>query len=503
MSKNKKPTDVVLSRDTPAKSADAFRAACHPHLINQQEEWYTWTGAAYQRVEEETIRSGISEFCEHAVRAVPTPNGYEYPPFNPKSADVNGIYEMLLHRCHRPNTTEAPAWLDGRASPDPHNIIACRNGLIDITTRQLYDFPDPNLFTTTALPLDYVEKPPAPTRWLQYLREVTNDRPELITALQEIAGYLIASDTSQQRVFFLLGPKRSGKGTFLKIIHALIGKSNVAAPTIENVASHFGMRTLMGKSLAMVTDMNCQDKAKLSTAANRINAVSGEDPVQADRKFKEAWEGRLPTRFLMAGNKLPNFGDHAEALAARLLVIPFDISFHGREDRRLERTLLAELPGILVWALEGLARLNHRGRFTEPKACTVIKSRLLNLSEPVRGFRDECLVCLPDAAEPKAKVYNAYKQYCETLGTRPLDLNDFAERLYGLVPGSRDTRLRVGGKQVTHFTGLRMRQPSEKVSADPAVVAEFFEVDQEKLALGFTVSEAVELDGEGRPKLLN
>ena len=38
------------------------------------------------------------------------------------------------------------------------------------------------------------------------------------------------------------------------------------------------------------------------------------------------WNGLLPGRIVMAGNNLPNFGSHAAATAARLLIFPFDVS---------------------------------------------------------------------------------------------------------------------------------------------------------------------------------
>ena len=35
--------------------------------------------------------------------------------------------------------------------------------------------------------------------------------------LQEIFGYLLTSNTSQQKIFLIIGPPRSGKGTMVRI----------------------------------------------------------------------------------------------------------------------------------------------------------------------------------------------------------------------------------------------------------------------------------------------
>src|SRR5260370_28777975 len=110
-----------------------------------------------------------------------------------------------------------------------------------------------------------------------FLRQVTNNRQPLIDLIQEMLGYLVTSDTSLHRVFFLWGSPRSGKGTILRITTALVGKNNVRFPTIETLAGRFGLQGLIGGSVAQVTDMNTQSRTDLGTSASRINGISGED----------------------------------------------------------------------------------------------------------------------------------------------------------------------------------------------------------------------------------
>src|SRR5258705_6583631 len=98
---------------------------------------------------------------------------------------------------------------------------------------------------------------------------------------------------------------------------------------------------------------------------------------------------KLGVRFTLAGNTLPNFRSHTGAMATRLMIIPFDISFAGREDRSLKDKLKAELPGIMLWALDGLDRLRMCGEFSEPEASRVAKHRLVYQSDPIHGFIEE------------------------------------------------------------------------------------------------------------------
>lgn len=40
-------------------------------------------------------------------------------------------------------------------------------------------------------------------------------------SLQEMFGYLLSGDTSAQKMFMLVGPKRGGKGTIGRVLHSV------------------------------------------------------------------------------------------------------------------------------------------------------------------------------------------------------------------------------------------------------------------------------------------
>ena len=82
---------------------------------------------------------------------------------------------------------------------------------------------------------------------------------EQIAALQEVIGYLLTGDTSQQKIFVVLGPKRSGKGTVGRVIRRLLGDKNIAAPTLTSMTTQFGMEPLVGKLIAVISDVRIAD----------------------------------------------------------------------------------------------------------------------------------------------------------------------------------------------------------------------------------------------------
>ena len=123
----------------------------------------------------------------------------------------------------------------------------------------------------------------------------------------------------------------------------------------------------------------------------RLLSITGEDMLTVDRKYREPWSGKLPTRFVILSNELPKFRDSSGAIANRLLILQMTESFLGREDHTLDARLAAELPGILMWALEGLDRLVRNGRFTVPGASTDAANLMMDLASPDVGVRPRSL----------------------------------------------------------------------------------------------------------------
>src|SRR5262249_32889359 len=125
-----------------------------------------------------------------------------------------------------------------------------------------------------------------------------------ISLLAQIFGYLLVPWTSLQKYFLFYGPGRSGKGTIMRLLAKLLGKENYAAPSIGQLGKDFGLASLIGKLAALIseTEFGRNDDPVAVTA--QIKKITGEDDIEAQRKFKPNWLGRLVTRFVMSTNKL-------------------------------------------------------------------------------------------------------------------------------------------------------------------------------------------------------
>src|SRR5262249_23248106 len=159
------------------------------------------------------------------------------------------------------------------------------------------------------------------------------------------------------------GPKRAGKGTIARVMRGVVGCHNVAGPTLGSLGTNFGLWPLLNTPLAIISDARLSNRTDQAVVTERLLSISGQDRVSVDRKHLTGVTVKLPTRLVVITNELPKLGDASGALAGRLIALRLGRCWFGNEDHTLTDRLLTELPGILLWAIEGWKRLRDRGRF--------------------------------------------------------------------------------------------------------------------------------------------
>jgi putative DNA primase/helicase len=311
-------------------------------LLHTNGTFYAWTGTLWTEVDADDMRSQLYDRFEHALWLKDTKDGPEAVEFQPNRRSVAYLVEALAAVTqHQP--LAAPVWVDTDGYAPSIELVACGNGLLHVPTRTLHCHT-PRFFNTHCVPFDYDPNAPPPQLWLNFLKELWNRDQQSIECVQELFGYLVSGDTRQQKIFLLNGPKRSGKGTIARVATRLIGEQHVANPTLASLSSNFGLQPLVNASVAFIGDARLP-KDGTSIIAERLLSISGEDALTVDRKFREAWTGKLPTRIVMLTNELPRITDVSGALASRFVLLTLTQSFYGKEDTELSRSSTASCPG--------------------------------------------------------------------------------------------------------------------------------------------------------------
>jgi putative DNA primase/helicase len=450
---------AVIDPRAPYDTARLFQTRLATPLHHHRGGFYEWNGSSWPEAVDDSLRSRLYAFLDGCQCKVKIKGEYELRPVKPNSLMVGGVLDALRAAAHLETAIEPPSWLDGVKGPPAHEIVACANGLLHLPTLRLLPHM-PSFFNLNALDYAYDPKAPPPRQWLAFLSQIWPEDAEAIATLQQTFGYLLTSDTSQQKAVLVVGPKRSGKGTIARVLSRLIGPHNFAAPTLASLGERFGLAPLIGKSLAIISDARLSGRADQQVIVERLLSITGEDGQTIDRKYNpRPWTGKLPTRFVVLTNELPKLGDASGALASRFVMLLMSQSFYGREDRGLTDRLLTELPGILNWSLEGWAALKRAGRFSQPASAEQALQQLEDLSSPVGAFvRERCEVGA--AVEGNiSDVFSAWAEWCtaqrrDHTGTSAT----FGRDLAAAVPGLKTVQRGPRGSQWRVYQGLGLKR---------------------------------------------
>jgi putative DNA primase/helicase len=416
--------------------------------------WWYWSAGRYTEFSSDDVRCVVTRVFSENYDSV-------------RSRHVSDVIEHLKAKLLLNSSLSPPTWLGSSIDWQPADCLPTRDSVVHLPTlvgwnvgditepsgevnvaltdstaaNQPYFVPaTPLYFTTVATDFGFDPDASEPVRWLQFLDELWGDDEESINTLQELFGYALTADTRFQKIFCLIGPKRGGKGTIARVLRKLIGEGNVAGPTLSGLATQFGLENIIGKTLAIVSDMRL-GQVDRAIVVERLLAISGEDKLTVDRKHKTAVHLQLPTKFLLISNELPRLDDASATIISRMIVLKTTASFYGNEDLELESDLRQELPGILLWAIEGWRRLQERGRFEQPESSQELIAEMKALASPISAFVEECCTTGANDSVPASELYQAYCRWCEDNGwERKSTLQRFGRDLRAVVPTLNTSR---------------------------------------------------------------
>ncbi len=370
--------------------------------------------------------------------------------------------------CGLPCTVEMPCFLDKGESGK--NWVAFKNGVIVNIweyAQALAENREPRDYmrTVTAdfFALDFVSYDWSPGAtcelFMSYLRRVQPEQ-EGQAAVQRMMGLLLA-DTTRFEVFYqLLGYGCNGKTVLLDIIKALVGHHAVSYVTLDGILERFQSWPLATSKVnicgELPTDVGRGQFHAIEGAFK--DCVSGGD-IEVERKNKDKYTAKCRARFVMATNSLPTFFDRSDGIWRRLRIIPFLVQIADAEkDVTLaEKICRSDLPGIMQWALHGLACIIRAGNVAECAPGQALKDRHRMDCDHERQFLQESIVKGNSGDRIKAdELYSQYSTWMQNNGYRACGASRFYSRVEEVYPGVVRKRTRVNGVPTTGFEGIKM-----------------------------------------------
>lgn len=420
-------------------NASIFIQAHSPNgeMASFNDEVYLFNGKVFDKVEPAHLESLVNLDIRHTM---------------PSTADLSGAVKMVKTNLFTQGVERMPAW---RSDPkrSTAGVVVFSNCIVDLEQGATYEHTT-NLLTCNMLDFDYDPSATCP-RWEQFVHDLWGKDPDLIRCFRQWMGYCMVHDYRHQKIAALIGKPRSGKGTVARIMVDLLGKFNVASPSLANLSDAAVLHTMSNKLLATIPDASSVSGPKAAAVMETLKSISGNDSITFDRKYLSASTETITARLMLVANEFPQFNDPSGAIVDRILYFPFDVSHAGNEDPDLTDKLRAELPGIAVWAIQGLLDLRKAGRFTESKATRRRKHNIRRQLSPALSFTNEMMEPKPDVFIDENTLYQRYVGWCRSTGTFASSRDQLGRQLESAVQGLIRVE-NIGGKN--GFMGYQFKQ---------------------------------------------
>jgi P4 family phage/plasmid primase-like protien len=315
-------------------------------------------------------------------------------------------------------TAQSPYGTIDAGNPDT-NLIGFTNGLLDIAAWKMLP-ADPSRGFVPCLAVPFLADAPCPNfhRWLADVLE-----SEDIPVAWQIIAYMLVTGNPLQKAIMLIGPGGNGKGTYLRVLRAIIGAANYSAVSLSALTNNrFAPATLYGKLANIAGDIDPTHLKETGT----FKMLTGGDAITAEYKMKDPFTFESYAVPLFSANEIPTTADTSVGYFRRWIPLKFPRALSGRFD---ESSILDEAPGIAAHALTHHLRDVLASGIT-PNAVTQDEFEMA--SDPLRLFWSEMCVIDPNAFTSRTLLYSTYKRWAESGGSAVLSNRKVYPRLRAL-----------------------------------------------------------------------
>ncbi|UBF29941.1 hypothetical protein K9N68_37660 (plasmid) [Kovacikia minuta CCNUW1] len=318
----------------------------------------------------------------------------------------------------------------------------------------------------------------------------TPEDDSLVYPLVAFLSAVLRRQTYLQRFLECIGPARSGKGTFIRLAEACVGRRRTSSTSFKSLEEgSFEIGKVLDAHLSVISDAE-----RWAGEGTTFKSIIGEDNTPRSRKYVQSEVGESAPAvgmIIVAGEQSPGAGDSG-GIDKRRLTIPFlkpvaeerrrnliKINHAGQIEGEFAPYVSAFISLCLSFSDEEIRKYVLETSKTVPRIAE-IKAQALIESDPLANFLDRCcywsdevdrngiarlktpmgsaLTKEEDELSPK-RLYPLYRLFCLNEGYKPIAGNTFGRNLENFLNnhlGLKVKRVRhTDGTTYMHHLGIR------------------------------------------------
>ncbi|MFF6984717.1 phage/plasmid primase, P4 family [Streptomyces sp. NPDC008343] len=424
--------------------------------------WFKWAETRWQMDEDDAVVWSAGDLAErladHDPRGIFTTTVLQQ--HRRRSLSTAGMNAMLSQAKSAPGMVVSAATLDADpyALCTPVGIVDLRTGLI----RRADPQRDYHSRSTSVGPQ------PRPTpRWNRFLADTFGDDregAEVVDFLHLLLGYSITGDVGGQVLPFLFGAGKNGKSVLLDVLMKLLGDYADAAPPgflmTRPYESHpTDLAELHGRRVVVCSEVKPGDKFDEA----RVKLLTGGDRIKARRMRQDFFSFEPTHKLWLLGNHRPEVGTGGFAFWRRMRLIPFErvVSDDRKIDNLADVLVAEEGPGILNWLMEGAGRYIAGDRdLTGPARVRLATTAYAETEDHTGRFLGECCTINPEFRTEQARLYAAYRHWCQNEGAPAISSRAFASRVRETM-GLSSLKDMILSNQRKYYPGIGLNADGE------------------------------------------
>ena len=446
--------------------ADAFiQVQGDPFPIKKHRgQWYFYSGGVYRPITPDDLKGRIVKFLRESYPESATRTMIQNIVENLHAGDVAGVESLVKMPSWFSTGRGAAGWIPLQNRLVNVDTLARQMGGESIDAAEVSRPHSHDLFSRWGLPYAFEPGADCP-KWRAFLADV---QPEAQARehLQMLSGLALVPDTSFNVFFVLYGEGGSGKSVFLHVLEKLVGPENVCAVPLTKFIEKHSIHPLTENLLNIVGDMPTSDGRAEREAEGVLKVAADGGMLACEPKGTNVYSAPATARCIFATNSLPTFADRSNAIWDRMRIVPFDVRIRGTEKQnpRLRHEIArAELPGVFLWAVEGLGMLRKLQQFPRGTKGEAVENQHRQDCDHERAFLQDRYETRNGSFLASGSIYSAYRAWCEENGYGKKSAANFMADLRRVFPGVVEERRRIGGDKVR---GLRNLAPIADIPED-------------------------------------